>query len=397
MKVLGLDVSKSSVSCCILTHPVKDAREFYYECPFYQFNANKQGIEKMLALKPDIAVLEPTGVNYSRIWQQHLIHAGVEVRLIGHKELRYYRSRHLNLPDKDDDADALALACYCFEYFDIPTRFVGIRDFISTQLRDLILRLYHLNRVQSPIINRIRQDLAWQFPEVALTQSARKKNSTKVPLLWGWLAQERTSKKYDKLYHDSIGLGITDTVRFHAERLCHLQREEILIEQKIEALLAQEIFIPYRKVFAKFKFGLRTETLVLSHIYPFSRYLENGQPIIHIRKGRISGKETKRHLSERRFLKSLGLAPTQDSSGDVRKSKVAGGSELCRKAFWLWVFSTIEPARRRPDNEIGLFLGSYLDTQKADGKPVQLARSRTSAKAAKLLFKELVKEICNND
>ena len=397
MKVLGLDVSKSSVSCCVLSSPVKDAREFYYECPFYHFNANKDGIEQLLALKPDIAILEPTGVNYSRIWQQHLIHAGVEVRLVGHKELRYYRSRHLNLPDKDDDADALALACYCFEYFDIPTRFVGIRDLTSARLRDLILRLYHLNRVQSPIINRIRQDLAWQFPEVALTQSVRGKNSTLVPLLWGWLAKERTSKRYDKLYRDSIGLGITDTVRFHAERLCHLQREEMLVEQQIEALLAQEIFIPYRKVFAKFKFGLRTETLVLSHIYPFSRYLENGQPIVQIRKGRISGKETKRHLSERRFLKSLGLAPTQESSGDARKSKVSGGSQLCRKAFWLWVFSTIEPSRRRPDNEIGQFLGNYLDTQKADGKPVQLARSRTSAKAAKLLFKELVKEICNND
>ena len=89
--------------------------------------------------------------------------------------------------------------------------------------------------------------------------------------------------------------------------------------------------------------------------------------------------------------------PTQESSGDVRKSKVAGGSGLCRKAFWLWVFSTIEPARRRPNNEIGQFLGSYLDAQKADGKPVQLARSRTSAKAAKLLFKELLKEICNNN
>ncbi len=215
--------------------------------------------------------------------------------------------------------------------------------------------------------------------------------------MWGWLAEERTSTRYSKLYDDSIGLGITDTVRLHAERLCHLQREEILVEQQIEALLVQEIFIPYRKVFAKFKFGLRTETLVLSHIYPFSRYLENDKPIVQVRKGRISGKETKRHLSERRFLKSLGLAPTQESSGDVRKSKVAGGSDLCRKAFWLWVFSTIEPSRRRPDNEIGQFLGNYLDTQKADGKPVQLARSRTSAKAAKLLFKELVKEICNND
>jgi hypothetical protein len=32
--------------------------------------------------------------------------AGVEVRLVGHKELRSFREHHLGLPDKDDDADA---------------------------------------------------------------------------------------------------------------------------------------------------------------------------------------------------------------------------------------------------------------------------------------------------
>ncbi len=76
------------------------------------FSANSEGIKALLALKPDIAVMEPTGVNYSRLWGTHLARAGVEVRLVGHKELRNYRSSHLSLPDKDDDADALALACY---------------------------------------------------------------------------------------------------------------------------------------------------------------------------------------------------------------------------------------------------------------------------------------------
>lgn len=34
----------------------------------------------------------------------------------------------------------------------------------------LVLSLSHLNRVQSPIINRGRQDLASQFPEAALVR-----------------------------------------------------------------------------------------------------------------------------------------------------------------------------------------------------------------------------------
>nr|WP_026733713.1 hypothetical protein [Fischerella sp. PCC 9605] len=71
--------------------------------------------------------------------------------------------------------------------------------------------------------------------------------------------------------------------------------------------------------------------------------------------------------------------------------RVVGGSALCRKALWQWVFSRIEPKRQRPNSEIGKSLGEYLDAEKAAGKPVQLVRSRVSAKAAKLLFKELVR------
>ncbi|MCC5664372.1 hypothetical protein LC653_10700 [Nostoc sp. CHAB 5784] len=66
--------------------------------------------------------------------------------------------------------------------------------------------------MQSPIINRIRQDLAWQFPEVALVRW-RRGESGEVPMLWGWLAGVRKSSRYDRLYEQSVGLGITDTVR----------------------------------------------------------------------------------------------------------------------------------------------------------------------------------------
>jgi len=47
--------------------------------------------------------------------------------------------------------------------------------------------------------------------------------------------------------------------------------------------------------------------------------------------------------------------------------------------------------RCRLDNEIGAALGTQLDDEKAAGRPVRLVRSRISVKAAKLLFRELVK------
>ncbi|PHK27891.1 transposase, partial [Nostoc linckia z15] len=195
IKILGLDVSKSSVSACLLTQKPEQPRQFYYECPFYRFSANAEGIKALLGLDADIAMIEPTGNNYSKLWGTHLARAGVEVRLIGHKELKNYRANHLALPDKDDDADALALACYYFDYHTEPRRFVQIRDQTIVKIRELVLRLAHLNRVQSPIINRARQDLAWQFPEVAHVRSLRGE-SGEVPLLWGWLAGERKSTRY---------------------------------------------------------------------------------------------------------------------------------------------------------------------------------------------------------
>lgn len=393
-RILGLDISKSSVSACLLLSKPSDPRQFYYECPFMLFSANSEGIKALLALKPDIAVMEPTGVNYSKLWGTHLARAGVEVRLVGHKGLRNYREHQLSLPDKDDDADALALACYYFDYYDQPRRFVQIRDFTTTRIRELVLRLAHLNRVQSPIINRLRQDLAWQFPEVAHIKSLRSVDGD-VPLLWGWLCGERKSKRYDNLRSSSVGLGITSTVQYHARRLCDLQREEHSIETELHQLLTNSKFIAYRQVFKSFGFGVRLEAIILSQIYPIENYFgADGKPEVKIRKGRKSGKPTKRYLSLRRFQKSLGLAPSLEASGDKSKIKIVGGSDLCRIAFWQWVFTRIEVKRCRLDNEIGAVLGTQLDAEKAAGRPVRLVRARISAKAAKLLFRELVKTIC---
>ncbi|MBC1235649.1 transposase [Nostoc sp. 2RC] len=393
IKILGLDVSKSSVSACLLTSKPNQPRQFYYECPFYRFSANTEGIKALLELKADIALIEPTGSNYSKLWGTHLARAGVEVRLVGHKELKNYRANHLGLPDKDDDADSLALACYYFDYHTDLRRFVQIRDQVVVKIRELVLRLAHLNRVQSPIINRARQDLAWQFPEVAQVQSKRSE-SGEVPLLWGWLAGERKSTRYDRLYAQTAGLGITDTVRQHAKRVCNLQREEHAIEQELRQLLADSRFEPYRRVFKRFGFGDRLSSVLISQIFPIEGFLDaDGKPEVKIRQGRNSKKPTKRHLSLRRFQKALGAAPSLVASGDSKKTKVVGGSDLCRKALWQWVYTRIEPRRSRLKNDIGQQLGSQLDAEKAAGRPAKLIRNRIAAKAARLLFRELVKSL----
>lgn len=387
VRVLGLDVSKSSVSACLLVEKPQDPRQFYYSFKFQLFPASKAGVTGLLALKPDIAVMEPTGTNYSKIWREHLTRAGVKVLLVGHQQLRNYRAHHLSLPDKDDNADSLALACYWFDYQGNPKRFAKSPG--NSRVRELVLKLEHLNRVQSPILNRLRQDLAWQFPEVALVKSVRGRRGQS-PLLWAWIAGIRESKRYDRLYEQSIGLGLEQSTRDMSAIICNLQNQEYQIEVELRSLLESEYLFPYIQVFNSFNFGFRLSAILIAYVYPIEQFLVNGKPEVRIHKGRTSGKPTKRYLSLRRFQKTLGLAPSLEASGDKRGVKTNNGSQLCRKAMWRWVFSALEPKRGRLETPLTQQLCDYLDTEKTNGKPVRLIRSRVAAKAVKLLFKELM-------
>ncbi|MGI2907202.1 IS110 family transposase [Tolypothrix sp. VBCCA 56010] len=173
--------------------------------------------------------------------------------------------------------------------------------------------------------------------------------------------------------------------RHHARRLCDLQREEHSIETELQQLLNDSKFTAYREVFKTFGFGLRLEAIILSQIYPLEAYFgADGKPEVRIRKGRKSGKPTKRYLSLRRFQKSLGLAPSMDASGDKSKIKIVGDSDLCRIAFWQWVFTRIEVKRCRLNNEIGAALGAQLDAEKAAGRPIRLVRSRCLCQSCKV-------------
>jgi hypothetical protein len=294
--------------------------------------------------------MEPTGTNYSRLWGTHLARNGVEVRLVGHNQLSVHRSV-IGYSDKDDELDAFALAHYCFTYFDDKRRFVQVRNPTIATVRELVLRLAHLSRVQSPIINRLRQDLAWQFPEASKIACLR--NGERAPLLWRWLCGLVKSQKYDRAYENSIGLGLTDTARNHAARLCDLQAEEVTIERRLRLILGMSQFDRYRAVFNEFGFGMRMQAILLSQIYPIENFLgEDGKPIEIVRKGRKSQKATKRYLSQRRFEKALGLAPNENSSGQISKRQIVGGSDICRMAFWQWIFLRIETNNGRKNNRL---------------------------------------------
>ncbi|WP_124978540.1 IS110 family transposase [Aphanothece sacrum] len=395
MRVLGMDIGNGTAVCCLLDALPSEPRQFYIDRSLYHhFEANSADVKALLALKPDIAVLEPTGVNYSKIWSTVLIDHGIEVRLIGHNALTTHRD-HLGLPDKEDETDAFALAHYGLSNLERPKKFLIIRDKVTQRVRELSLRLEHLNRVQNPIINRMRQDLSWQFPEIS-SQVVGRRGYT-VPIFYRWLAGLRPWKRYDNLYSKTIGLGLTDTVRKHAKRLIDLQSEEIEIEQELTELMQDERFKPYLKVLIKFGFGKRQQAILIGQIYPFENFLdEDNKPIVVFKPAtkRSKNKYTKRYLSRRRFEKMLGVAPTESSSGKKQEKKVRFGSDLCRKTLWQWVFTRVETTKGRMNNDVLKELYLWMHDPERKGTPIRLLRLKTASKGVRMLFDHLVLELC---
>lgn len=396
MKIIGLDVGGSSVVACPVEKMPRSVRRFFDENKHQipTFHATTEGIAGLLALQPDICVMEPTGVHYSEFWYKALTHAGVKVLWVGHVQVRNYRKSE-RLPDKNDKADALALACYCLLHLEEPEFFLRFQPYPVDHLRRLCLQLQHLNRIQNPIVSCTRQYLAHEFPEAANRQSARKKPGD-LPPLWGWLAELRPSPFYDRLWSNSVardfGLEISDFTRLQSKRICEIERHQDAIEQELQQLLALPVFANYLTVFDEFGFGLRIRSLLLSHIYPISDFLgSDGLPLIEFTPS-DAGKLQKRDRSLRAFKLRLGYGLVEDSSGKSTRW-IPGGSGLCRKALWQWCLTKIEPRNSRVSTEVGQILGNYIDRLKAGGTPGKVAQSRCCAKAATMLFKKLVRQI----
>jgi hypothetical protein len=91
----------------------------------------------------------------------------------------------------------------------------------------------------------------------------------------------------------------------------------------------------------------------------------------------------------------VGVTPVGENSGDKKQTKQAG-SQLCRTALWLWLFTRIET--NSPfllKSEVGLKAEMIFVREKAD-KPIRLARIRAIAKVATWLFDDLIREVLSN-
>jgi hypothetical protein len=353
--VIGLDVSKDNVVACPLTEAPYNLKLYFKENSksFPRLYSNRDGIKELLAMNPDCVVLEPTGVHYSWIWAHVLKSHGVKILWVGHSEVASFR-KSKKLPDKNDAADALALAAYALGFWNYPEAFLGYEhECFIIPMREHSLKLQSLNRIQSPIINRLRQQLAREFPEAALKNSQRGPDG-QIPL-WCFIAgRKRNVKKdqgyYEKLYQISIapkyGVEISEYSRNLANQLCQLTDWEIAIETELSTLLRQPELIPYNRVMDDLGMGLRIKCWVISQIFPIERFLGSG----NYRNWRA------------RFKQRLGYGGIEDSSGDkerIRKS----GSKISRQMLYLWIVTAIAPTRNRPDTPIARQLAEFYDSR----------------------------------
>jgi len=356
MKILGADVCKDHIVCWLLDEWPRHLKDYFkknlgsrsrdpQEDPL-TFYFNQKGIEELLLLKPDAIILEPTGVHYSWLIAHICQCEGIQVLWVGHCEAVYYRKQN-KLPDKNDLADALALAAYAHMHWDKPEFFLWFQPQKIARIRELYLQLKSIARMQSPVINRSRQQLVREFPEAALKESRQGEDG--LAPLWAWLAKrdrnlKRKNTYYDRLYSQSIakhyGVNISSFTQRTANLLCEIHLWEREIEKELRQLLREPEFKTYNKLFNQFGIGLRLRALLLSQIYPITRFESLGS-----------------------FKRRLGLAGDEESSGDKTSWRTGSGSKICRSELYLWILTRISPQKNRPKTEIGKKLGAFYDNR----------------------------------
>lgn len=340
MTIAGIDISRSSISVCILSEIPSDMKGFKRKFKPDVFNVDRAGIEALLSLQFDAVVMEPTGVHYSKIWAHHLQQAGKIIRWVGHRELKNYRDGWRTF-NKSDKLDCIALCCYGIERWTRDECFIAG---ISHEIRERCLQLESLNRMKNPVINRLRLQLAHECPELAEKVIKRDWLVSSIPGLLGAIAGTHSKQKWNRIIDHTVGTGIGEFSRGLAQQLIAIEQQEYVIELALDQLISSECYQPYLKVFKQYEICDRTAAILIGAIYPFERFLENGKPVID----RTNG--VKRYRSLASFKLALGVGMVQVQSGKSETWQ-AGGRADVRMALWRWckIAIVINPNLENPN------------------------------------------------
>ena len=379
MRILGIDICKDRGVCWLIEqlpddikaywqrekskrsrNPKKDPMTFYF---------TRKGIGGLLATKPDVVALEPTGVHYSYLISQVCIQLGIDLVWVGHKQVKAERNSNL-LPDKNDLADALAIATYTHKHYGKPGHFLSFDPLSVARIKELYLQLKYLTRVQNPFINRARQQLAREFPEAAGVKSNPGADGRRP--LWCWIAErDRPITKRNSYWHNryqnsvavDYGIELSDFTRWLAGQIDELDMQVLKLEKELVHLVYSKQFQAYNQIFDQFNFGLILRSLLLAQIYPFEE----------------------RFVSDSAFKCRIGAAKREDSSGSKVAWKNTTGKN-CRREFYLWVVTSIAQKSRRPSSEVGQKICEYYDRLLVNHRG-ELAIGKTTGYTARWLYR----------
>jgi hypothetical protein len=390
MKIIGIDVSRGSITVCPLD---KLPREFKrYRKGVEKIPLSRSGIKRLLELEPNGAVLEPTGGHYSKLWALRLKENGIDVRWVDHGAVDSYRRSH-RCPNKSDLHDAVALACYGLEhweneeYFIRPTRL---------ELKEYCLQVNHLNHALTAVTNRFRQQLHHEWPEISKIGLARQPEN-KTPLVLRHIAGHKDSKRWRDMQAASIGTGISPFSRMLANQICVIQDDRASVEDAIEKELQRSEFKPYIQAMGNMGITApKTMAALVCAVYPFERFLRDGRPIYEYVQTR-SGKRSRRNRSKASFKLACGLGMVWYQSGDKQGFR-PGGSADTRRALYLWVrMMIVIRGGMKGERDSNPFIREMQDYYRGTDGPGNQKVQKVARRVVERLFSELVKEMsCQN-
>lgn len=359
-KILGLDISRNFAVGWLLTDMPPAPKNYFDSLPKKVYHRQKKrysysaqsvfltndsaGLKLFQALAPDVIVLEPTGYHYSHYWVMAAKKLGCAIRWVSHQALAKHRA-HYGFKNKNDDIDALCLALTYLDPSLPDNRFMTHYDCdIAAKLRLSYFERKRLVRGNTANVNQIKQFLCIEHPEIAerdLTDCG--KNGVNPTL--GHIAGLFPNRKFPK---ENTGLGISDRTLSLVNETINLQDKLRREDGIISALLKEDIFAPYIRVFERYGFGPVISSGLLIKIYPLERFLDI--------EGKIVRDAKNRDLSLRHFQSYLGLSWAFSKSGDGshqngKTKKAWQGSKINRADLYMWVLDNICPAAIKPKSE----------------------------------------------
>jgi uncharacterized protein involved in tolerance to divalent cations len=360
-KVLGIDIGAKFVVAFSLSElPVGISYPDFYKrnakisISKIRMDNSKEGtsvdlndaIELLTEIKPDVIVMEPTGVWYSRLWSKLAEHLGIEVKWIGHADLSHLRGAY-GFKDKDDRTDAFCLAVAYFDpIFNAGNKWLHWRAGVVAAVNDRLLEIKSLESTTKILVQQLRQRLKYEFPEIA-DRNIRSLGTKDGYVAWvGYLAgihpYKRIQNERSKSIATALSIDISPYTIDHAGAIVQNQ----IREQKLRADLAQSLLDPafdkYRETFELFGFGSIMQATMLSNIYPLEKFLIDRKP--HIDRYEDDEGKHKKNMSLAGFQLSLGMGKRLIESGGS-SALVYSGSSFARKMLYCWITTNVLPEK----------------------------------------------------